>query len=117
MKKDEEIQQKALVEWLRIIDKQHDLLWWHTPNGGARNVIVGAILKAMGVRRGVSDLFFANPTAEYNCLAIEMKASAKDYPSKEQREFLAHIKRIGGRAEIIWDWVKAKELIVDHYKL
>jgi hypothetical protein len=36
------------------------LVWWHTPNGGSRNEIEGAIFKAIGVRVGVADLIFGH---------------------------------------------------------
>ena len=50
--------QKACVKWF---DAQYPELYynlWAVPNGGARNAVTGANLKAEGVRPGVSDLMF-----------------------------------------------------------
>lgn len=43
------------------------------PNGGLRNKVVAAKLKAEGVMPGVPDLFFSKPCGEYHGLYIEMK--------------------------------------------
>lgn len=57
--------QQAFIRWwdlayrsLGVPDKR---LLFAIPNGGARNCVTGAILKAEGVRRGVPDLFLAVP--------------------------------------------------------
>jgi hypothetical protein len=66
------------------------LKWlFHIPNGGARNKIVAAKLKAEGVKPGVSDYLLPAPVASYRGLFLELKAPDKTYPTKEQREFLA----------------------------
>lgn len=38
------------------------VVYWHTPNGGTRNAIEGARLKATGVKAGIHDLLFLRPT-------------------------------------------------------
>ncbi len=107
----------SVVQELEYLAKKHDLLWWHTPNEGKRPPREGARLKAMGMKSGISDLFFAKPTDEYSCLAIEMKSSVRAVVSPEQKDFLAHVKRIGGRAEICYTAQQAINLIKQHYHL
>lgn len=48
---------RALVQQIavRVLP---NVFWAHIPNGEKRSAITGALLKAMGVRRGVPDLFF-----------------------------------------------------------
>lgn len=38
------------------------VIYWHTPNGGTRNAVEGARLKATGVKPGLHDIFFLRPT-------------------------------------------------------
>lgn len=47
------------------------------PNGGERNPVVAARMKAEGVRAGVPDLQLPKPVAPYHGLFIEMKKPAK----------------------------------------
>src|SRR5574341_360509 len=71
------------------------------PNGGARDVITGALLKAEGVRRGVVDLFLACPVGPYRGLFLEMK-SGKNRPNGEQEAFMAYVKEVGYEASVHW---------------
>lgn len=67
------------------------LVWWHTPNGGSRGKIEGAILKAMGVRAGVSDFIFVH---QGKIFALELKAEG-GRASVEQLKFLSEIDAAG----------------------
>jgi hypothetical protein len=49
--------QISLVEWCRW-RLRPDVIFWHTPNGEARDKRTAAKLKAMGVLPGVADLQF-----------------------------------------------------------
>ena len=49
------------------------LVWWHTPNGGRRNRIEGAILNGLGVRPGVTDLILLHHGRAF---ALELKTDA-----------------------------------------
>lgn len=46
------------------------------PNGGQRNVIVAAKLRAEGVISGVADLILLKPNSRYGALLIEMKTGS-----------------------------------------
>lgn len=69
--------QVAVIYWWRHQCVRYNLpefALYAIPNGGARDEIVAARLKAEGVRRGIWDLFLAVPTSTYHGLFIEMKA-------------------------------------------
>lgn len=65
--------QAACVHWFRWRFPQYERLLFAIPNGGRRDVITGARLKAEGVMAGVADLQLAVPAQNYHGLFIEMK--------------------------------------------
>lgn len=73
------------------------VLWFHVPNGGARNKVTGAILKAMGVRPGVADLLFVMPPTA-TLYALELKAPKKK-PRESQLQFKDAVLAAGGKYE------------------
>lgn len=85
--------QAAFIEYVRIRENQvSELKWLHAiPNGGARNVVVAVKLKAEGVLKGISDIFWPHPRGGYHGLYIEFK-NGKNKLTKEQREIgRAHV--------------------------
>jgi hypothetical protein len=50
--------QVDLNELLKLVLRDGRVDWWHTPNGGPRDIVTASKLKAMGVRPGVADFFF-----------------------------------------------------------
>jgi len=63
-----------VIDWM---DRAHPADAWllhHSPNGGQRNVVVAARLKAQGVRRGFPDLIFPQRRGAFAGLALELKA-------------------------------------------
>jgi hypothetical protein len=52
---------KQIVRVLNVAAREH-VIWFHVPNGEARNVQTLMKLKAMGVKPGVADLVFIAPT-------------------------------------------------------
>ena len=48
-----------------------DAVWWHTPNGGARNKVVASKLKWAGVKPGVPDVVIV---WKGRVICIELKA-------------------------------------------
>lgn len=67
----EQILQQQVASYLHLAAPS--LIWWHTPNGGARSKAEAAILKSMGVRAGVADLAFILTGARIGF--IELKAT------------------------------------------
>lgn len=90
MRRPEQSLQKQLVRFLDIAYPQ--LLYWHTPNGGARSSVEGAIFKAMGVKAGVPDLAVILP----NGLAafVELKAG-KGSLTESQKAFRDRVQKLG----------------------
>ena len=84
--------QVACVKWFRMQYRQYANLLFAIPNGGKRNAITAARLKAEGVTAGVPDLFLAKPAIsgrfsiqdDYG-LFIEMKVGKNDStPAQKQ---------------------------------
>lgn len=64
--------QRAVVEYLRIMENLGELTFFHVPNGGRRSRTEGRIFKGLGVRAGVPDLVVLFPGGR--TAFIEIKA-------------------------------------------
>lgn len=71
--------QKSVARYLDIIGA----FWFHCPNGGSRNGIEAAKLKAMGVKAGIPDCLILDNRRGYAGLAIELKVGYNK-PSENQ---------------------------------
>ena len=91
-------------------------LFFAVPNGGDRNKIVAAKMKAEGVRPGVPDYFLPVPHGTYNGLVIELK-SMTGYASREQKDWIEQLRHYGWRAEVCRGWEAAWSLILDYLKI
>lgn len=89
-KNPEQVIHRAVAQHLRA-RAVPGVVWWHTPNGGARSKAEGAIFKAMGVRAGVSDFIFVH---EGKIFALELKAPG-GRASEAQMQFLSEIDAAG----------------------
>lgn len=78
--------QIACVKWFRLQYPRFASLLNSVPNGGARNVVTGAIIKAEGAVRGVADLELNIAKQGYHGLKIEMK-TPKGRQSPQQKEW------------------------------
>lgn len=85
---------RALVKQLQVRCKP-DVLWWHTPNGGSRNVIEAHQLKLMGTLAGVPDLLFFHDGTLHG---MELKAPGKKIKlTDEQAAFRDKLMKNRGR--------------------
>jgi hypothetical protein len=73
----------------------------------------GAMLKAMGVMPGVSDLFLAYPMGRYSGFWMELKAPGKK-PTQVQREFLQRMRDVGYCADWYDNWETARDAILEY---
>ena len=86
--------QVACVRWFRYKHQSLSPLLFAIPNGGQRNVIVAAKLKAEGVLAGVSDLLLLVPNRDYHALCIEMK-SGKGRQTENQKAWQKEVEKHG----------------------
>lgn len=96
--------QRTVIDWWARFHNRYQLpefALFAVPNGGARDAITGAMLKAEGVRRGALDLILAKPTKQYAGLFIEMKVG-DNKPSDEQKAFLEYLLSVGYKAVVHW---------------
>jgi len=92
------------------------------PNGGGRSAAQGGMLKAEGVKPGVSDIclpvvqYGENGHPRFTGLYIEMKR-AKGVTSDvkpEQEEFIKFVREQGYRAEVCFGWRQAADIIKEY---
>ena len=90
--------QQAIVGWLRVVLPPTALVF-AIPNGGARSKATAGILKATGVRAGVSDLLVIVPGVP-RLICAEVK-TAKGRLTPEQRDFGALVEG-AGHVFVVW---------------
>lgn len=98
-------EQSALISWWRLAHQKYglpEIALFAVPNGGRRDMITGALLKAEGVRAGALDLILAKPTVKYAGLFIEMKVG-DNKPSENQKAFITYLEGAGYKACVHWD--------------
>jgi hypothetical protein len=116
MKRPEQAEQIALFHWATLWEKQIPELKWlhHVPNGGKRTKIEAVILKQMGVKSGVPDVFLDVARGGYHGLRLELKATAKDKASDNQNTWLEGYATRGYAVAVVVGWVQAKQFICDY---
>ena len=105
--------QACVMQWAEgQLARHHELkLLYAIPNGGARNNITGALLKAEGVKPGVPDLCLPVARGGYHGLYIEMKR-ATGKPTKAQLDWLAALIAQGYATAIRHDAALTADLII-----
>lgn len=105
--------QTTLIKWTQqpSIRQQYPelALLFHVPNERSDKV-QAAILKKMGVRRGVPDLFLPVPSGQYHGLFIEMKTE-KGKASDDQLWWIDHLKANGYTCSVCYGWKHATEVL------
>lgn len=81
----------AVKEW---VDLKVKLPFIHIPNEGVRNLRMGNLLKKMGMRSGVSDIFMPKSSRNYHGLWIEFK-TGKGKVSNYQQAFIDEMNSLG----------------------
>lgn len=88
--------QAACVRLFRLKYPRWRHLLFAVPNGGRRDAVTGARLKAEGATAGVADLILFIPNRRHGGLAIEMK-TPNGRQSKEQREWQRKCEEAGNK--------------------
>jgi hypothetical protein len=93
----------ALMRLVKLHEARWPALRWlfAVPNGGARNKVAGAKLKAEGTRRGVPDYLWPQRSGSYVGLALELKAKGGRV-EPAQRDWLAHLEAQGWRCVVAY---------------
>lgn len=103
MKKREHILQSSCVKWFRLQYPQYYYNLFAIANGGKRDAITGAILKAEGVVAGVADMLLLVARKGFHGVGIEFKID-KNTQTEEQKKFEIAIKKEGFDYVIIKDF-------------
>lgn len=117
----EDSNQKALFCWANLNLIKYPQLKWlhHIPNGGSRHIIEAGKLKAMGVKRGVADIFLpvrqvGSSGSIFKCgLYIELKKVGGKL-STEQLNFATDVMRNGYVWKLCYGWEDARDRIIEY---
>lgn len=134
----EDGEQSALFCWSASMCGQYpQLKWLHAiPNGGSRYIAEATKMVAMGLRKGVLDIFLPwpiwingipsqdNPTGRTNIckyagLYVEMKVEKRRKEkngglTEEQIEFIEYVESAGYCCKVCYNWIEAKEVILKY---
>jgi len=106
----EDYLQSECVRWFRYQYPEMKKLLFAVPNGGKRGKATAAILKAVGVVAGVSDLILLVSKKGYGSLCIEMK-TPKGRQSDDQAAFEIEAISAGNKYELCRSFDEFKETI------
>lgn len=113
----EEEEQIWLFSWAALnLGRWPELeLLHHIPNGGKRSKPEAARFKAMGVKRGVSDIFLPVARGGYHGLYIELKAKDGKV-EKEQKEWIDAVQEQGYYGIVCFGGFSAANLLETYLK-
>ena len=92
--------QVSCVRWFRLEFPEYASLLMAIPNGGRRDYVAAAKLKAEGVVPGVPDLFLAVPSGGWHGLWVEMKNGKAGEVSPAQREMHEKLRAQGYAVDV-----------------
>lgn len=109
----EHAHQVALFCWAAAPGPFHDelQLMFAIPNGGERNKIVAANLKAEGVKADVSDIFLPVPRAHFHGFFLELKKTG-GRASPGQLRWIDSMKQLGYAAGVFVGWEAARDALL-----
>lgn len=106
--------QMAVVKWSQqpsVREKWPELkLMFHIPNERVCSKQQGRLLKLMGVKPGVPDLFLPVPRSRYHGLYIEMKTEVGT-PSEDQKWWGEQLLAQGYLWEVCYGWQSAVRVL------
>lgn len=120
MRQLESIEQQKLFTWWRFEGAKRlgfpECVLFAIPNGGRRDAVTGARLKAEGVHPGIPDIFLAVPDQYRSGLFIEMKRPKAPgvragSPSKAQREVMQALIARGYCCKVAYGADEARRVI------
>ena len=102
-------EQTMLVDWM----SWNDLIFYHVPNGGKRDLREASKFRRLGVKAGVPDLCIPHPTSRYHGLYIELKSHSGKL-TKEQDWWVKKLNDLGYRAEVAFGGDEGIQIIQDY---
>ena len=108
----EDALQKSVAKYLDSVGA----FWYHCPNGGSRNGIEAAKLKAMGVKPGVPDCMILDQKHDYSGLAIELKVGYNK-PSEHQLAIFDKLVERNWMVVVSWSLDEVIDLIDWYYDI
>ena len=84
------------------------------PNGGLRDKVVAAKLKATGVKAGVPDMFLPVARGDFHGLFIELKKGQKQTLSNEQKDWFRELQEQGYECVVSFGWQHAVNNIITY---
>jgi len=109
----EQVEQIKVAEWLRQCT---DLPFMHIGNERRCSPQQGALLKRMGIRAGVSDIFLPRGNGQFKGLWLELKTET-GRPSPAQRTFLDDMRNEGYEGVFAYGANDAIALIREFYSI
>ena len=111
-------EQEALFEWAAYqLGTMPELeLMHHIPNGGSRNKIEAARLKAQGVKSGVPDIFLPVARKGFHGLYIELKRQKGGVVSESQSKWLGALMEQGYMTDVCYGAEQAIKVIKEYFK-
>ncbi len=117
----EHAHQVALFQWAHAQEPAHPELsmLFAIPNGGQRNKITAAKLKAEGVKSGVPDICLPVARHGYHALYIELKrpkthGTQAGAVTANQCAWIAGLREQGNMAVVCYGWEDARRAIMDY---
>lgn len=111
---DEHAEQAALCRWWAMYARSRRLpesLLFAIPNGGRRDAVTGARLKAEGVRAGAPDMFLAVPRKNAPGLFLELKKQKGGRVSENQKTMHEALSQAGYPVCVCRGWDEARREI------
>jgi hypothetical protein len=106
---------KHFMTWVDINKRVYPELEaiYHIPNGGQRNKIVAAKLKAEGVKAGMPDYHLPVALNGKPGLWIELKAEDGRL-SKSQKERIQLLEQLGHHVQVCYGWQQCAQACIDY---
>lgn len=106
-------EQRTLFEWASHAQRKHPelALMFHIPNEGKREQRTGYILRQLGLKKGVPDVFLPVARGGKHGLFIEMKRLKGGRLTEEQTEWRDKLREQGYAAEVCFGWENAANVI------
>lgn len=114
MKDREHQTQVACVNWFRV--RYPGRLIHAIPNGGARNIVTAARLKAEGVVAGMPDLFVPEPSKGYHGLFVEMKVKGGRL-QHAQKDMIDKLEERGYKCAVCWSSDDFMKVVNEYFGL